>query len=88
MTKRHITASPAAVWITVSTSSKSLPTIGCTSVCGTWHWVQKKRRGVTAASTWPSRFWKWVTETIGAWLTATAVRLWQVRHLLTLRSIW
>ena len=72
----------------MSTSSKALPTGGCTSICGTWHWVQKKRRGVTAASTWPSRFMKWVIDTIGAWLAATAVRLWQVRHLLTLRSIW
>jgi hypothetical protein len=52
-----------------STSSMSLNvlgTSGCASVCWTWHAVQKNRRGVTSASTCPSRSMKWVTLIIGA----------------------
>ncbi len=50
----------------VSMSTKSLVTGGFTTFCGTWHEVQKNRRGDTEARNWPSRSMKWVIETIGA----------------------
>src|SRR4029077_4193209 len=50
----------------VSMSVKSFDTGGVTTLCGTWHSVQKKRRGDTEARNWPSRSMKWVMLTIGA----------------------
>src|SRR5262249_9524164 len=71
----------------VSISTKSLLTGGLEVLCGTWHSVQKKRRGDTEARNWPSRSIKWVIETIGAWDSPVRERAWQDRHLLLLRSI-
>src|SRR5262245_43903484 len=72
----------------VSMSTKSLLTGGLEVLCGTWHSVQKKRRGETEARNWPSRSMKWVIDTIGACESAVRARAWQDRHLLLLRSIW
>ena len=68
-------------------SVKSLLTGGLAVFCGTWHSVQKKRRGEIEARNWPSRSMKWVIETIGACDSAMRARAWQDRHLLPLRSI-
>jgi hypothetical protein len=55
-------SSPGAARLSiVSISTKSLVTGGATTFCGTWHEVQKKRRGDTEARNWPSRSMKWVT---------------------------
>src|SRR6478672_10693273 len=68
-----------------STSSMSLNvfgTSGWASVCWTWQAVQKYRRGVTSASTCPSRSMKWVTLIIGAPEPSVNWRRWQSRQLL------
>src|SRR5213075_1855184 len=49
----------AALLSMESMSTKSLSTGGFTTFCGTWHSVQKKRRGDTEARNWPSRSMKW-----------------------------
>src|SRR5205085_11192429 len=72
----------------VSISVKSLLTGGLAVFCGTWHSVQKKRRGEIEARNWPSRSMKCVIETIGACDSAVRARAWHDRHLLPLRSIW
>src|SRR3569832_2657250 len=69
----------------VSMSVKSFSTGAFTSCCGTWHCVQKKRRGDTEARNSPSRSIKCVIESIGAWLSPVRARAWQERHLLPLR---
>ena len=68
-------------------STKSLVIGGFTTFCGTWHSVQKKRRGDTEARNWPSRSMKWVIETIGACDSPVRARAWQDRHLLPFMSI-
>src|SRR5258705_612324 len=72
----------------VSISTKSLVTGGVTTFCGTWHSVQKNRRGEIEAKNWPSRSMKWVMLTIGACDSAVRARAWHDRHLLPLMSIW
>src|SRR4029077_16287368 len=58
----------------VSTSTKSLLTGGTFTLCGTWHSVQKNRRGDTDARNWPSRSMKCVIEIIGACDSAVRAR--------------
>jgi hypothetical protein len=70
----------------VSMSTKSLLTGGVVVTCGTWHSVQKKRRGETEARNRPSRSMKWVIDTIGASDSAMRARAWQDRHLLPFMS--
>src|SRR5262245_43196980 len=71
----------------VSMSTKSFST-GAFTVCwGTWHWVQKYRRGEIDAKVCPSRSKKCVMLIIGACVSCTRVRAWQDRHLLARRLI-
>src|SRR4051794_34878404 len=69
-----------------SMSTKSLSTGAFVSCCGTWHCVQKKRRGDTEARNCPSRSMKCVIDSIGARLSPVRARAWHDRHLLPLRS--
>src|SRR5262249_1361652 len=85
---RHRRPPGCARLSSVSMSTKSFGTGAFTSCCGTWHCVQKKRRGETEARNWPSRSMKWVIDSIGACDSAVRARAWHERHLLPLRSTW
>src|SRR6478736_8121047 len=70
----------------VAMSWKLFGTSASASVCCTWQAVQKYRRGVTSASTCPSRSMKCVTLIIGAPEPSVYCRRWQSRQRLA-RSV-
>src|SRR5262249_16032782 len=72
--RRHRGAPGPTPFKTVSMSTKSLST-GIRTLCwGTWHWVQKYRRGEIEAKNCPSRSEKCVTLIMGACDSRTRVR--------------